>query len=43
MRLFAERCLPTLQNDKAFATPKAISADAGLPRQGAGEGIFAPA
>lgn len=43
MRLFAERCLPTLQNDKAFATPKHLAAVADAPRQAAGEGIFAPA
>ena len=43
MRLFADRCLPTLQNDPAFATPRHIVSDAGMPRRAAGEGIFAPA
>ncbi len=43
MRLFAERCLPTLQNDAAFAAPRRAAADASAPRQAAGEGIFAPA
>jgi alkanesulfonate monooxygenase SsuD/methylene tetrahydromethanopterin reductase-like flavin-dependent oxidoreductase (luciferase family) len=42
MRLFAERCLPTLQADPAFATPKRTIADAS-PKRAAGEGIFAPA
>ena len=36
-------CLPTLQNDPAFATPKRTAADTSAPRQAAGEGIFAPA
>jgi alkanesulfonate monooxygenase SsuD/methylene tetrahydromethanopterin reductase-like flavin-dependent oxidoreductase (luciferase family) len=43
MRLFAERCLPTLQNDPAFATPKRIEAEPSAPQRAAGEGIFAPA
>ncbi|HYD06588.1 MAG TPA: LLM class flavin-dependent oxidoreductase, partial [Reyranella sp.] len=43
MRLFAERCLPALQNDKAFATPKRAIPDASAPHRGAEEGIFAPA
>ncbi|MBN9087717.1 MAG: LLM class flavin-dependent oxidoreductase [Reyranella sp.] len=43
MRLFAERCLPTLQNDPAFATPKHTAADTTAPQRAAGEGIFAPA
>jgi len=43
MRLFADRCLPTLQNDAAFATPRRVAADTAAPRRAAGEGIFAPA
>ena len=43
MRLFAERCLPTLQNDPAFAAPKGARADAAAPHRASGEGIFAPA
>ena len=40
MRLFADRCLPTLQRDPAFATPKAPA----LPAKTAGsERLFAPA
>lgn len=43
MRLFADRVLPTLQNDAAFATPKRAIGDAVAPKHAAGEGIFAPA
>jgi alkanesulfonate monooxygenase SsuD/methylene tetrahydromethanopterin reductase-like flavin-dependent oxidoreductase (luciferase family) len=43
MRLFADRVLPTLQHDKAFATPKRTMDDAEATRHPAGEGIFAPA
>jgi alkanesulfonate monooxygenase SsuD/methylene tetrahydromethanopterin reductase-like flavin-dependent oxidoreductase (luciferase family) len=43
MRLFADRCLPTLQNDKAFAAPMRTTDDASAPKTTAGEGIFAPA
>jgi alkanesulfonate monooxygenase SsuD/methylene tetrahydromethanopterin reductase-like flavin-dependent oxidoreductase (luciferase family) len=43
MRLFADRVLPTLQNDKAFAGARGPAADAGSPRRAASEGIFAPA
>jgi alkanesulfonate monooxygenase SsuD/methylene tetrahydromethanopterin reductase-like flavin-dependent oxidoreductase (luciferase family) len=43
MRLFADRVLPTLQNDAAYGAPKRTVADAGVPRRAAGEGIFAPA
>ena len=43
MRLFTERCLPTLQNDAAFATPKGTAGEAIAPQRAAGEGIFAPA
>jgi alkanesulfonate monooxygenase SsuD/methylene tetrahydromethanopterin reductase-like flavin-dependent oxidoreductase (luciferase family) len=40
MRLFADRCLPTLQRDPAFATPK----EPALPKKTAGsERLFAPA
>ena len=41
MRLFADRCLPTLQRDPAFATPKSLSA--GDPPKRAHGDIFAPA
>ena len=42
MRLFADRVLPTLQRDPAYAAPKtAASADA--PKRAAHGGIFAPA
>ncbi|UYN94955.1 MAG: LLM class flavin-dependent oxidoreductase [Enhydrobacter sp.] len=41
MRLFADRCLPTLQRDAAFAASPAASAP--QRRRAAGEGIFAPA
>jgi alkanesulfonate monooxygenase SsuD/methylene tetrahydromethanopterin reductase-like flavin-dependent oxidoreductase (luciferase family) len=43
MRLFAERCLPTLQNDSAFATPKRTSSDGQVGGRSEQEGIFAPA
>ena len=42
MRLFADKVLPTLQHDAAFATSKAASSD-GAPRRAAHENIFAPA
>jgi hypothetical protein len=35
--------LPTLQNDKAFATPRRIAADTNETKLPASEGIFAPA
>jgi hypothetical protein len=41
MRLFADKVLPTLQRDPAFATPQQTS-DA-PPRRTAHDGIFAPA
>ena len=40
MRLFAEKCLPTLQRDPAFATPAAPASPA---KTGGGERLFAPA
>jgi alkanesulfonate monooxygenase SsuD/methylene tetrahydromethanopterin reductase-like flavin-dependent oxidoreductase (luciferase family) len=43
MRLFADRVLPTLQHDPAYATPKAISAALADGARTANEGIFAPA
>ena len=43
MRLFADRVLPTLQNDKAFAAPQRPAADGRTSPQSAQEGIFAPA
>ena len=43
MRLFADRVLPTLQNDKAFAAPQRPVADGRSSPQPAQEGIFAPA
>ena len=42
MRLFADRCLPTLQRDPAYATPKSTSAGE-APRRAAHGDIFAPA
>jgi len=43
MRLFADRVLPTLQHDPAFAAPKAIRAAAAGGARTASEDIFAPA
>lgn len=43
MRLFADRVLPTLQNDAAFATPKRLTAEPSTSPSPAQEGIFAPA
>jgi hypothetical protein len=43
MRLFADRVLPTLQNDAAFATPKRLAAEPLTSQRPAEEGIFAPA
>ena len=43
MRLFADRVLPTLQHDPAYATPKAIRAAAAGGTRPASEDIFAPA
>ena len=43
MRLFADRVLPTLQNDAAFATPQRLSAEPSTSARPAQEGIFAPA
>jgi len=43
MRLFADKVLPTLQQDKAFATPRPVTADSGAPQRADSEGIFAPA
>ena len=41
IRLFADRVLPTLQHDKAFAGPAVLSTAA--PKRASHEGIFAPA
>lgn len=43
MRLFADRVLPTLQHDRAFATPRHPVADTNETKLPASEGIFAPA
>jgi len=43
MRLFADRVLPKLQNDAAFATPQRLSAEPSTSARPAQEGIFAPA
>jgi alkanesulfonate monooxygenase SsuD/methylene tetrahydromethanopterin reductase-like flavin-dependent oxidoreductase (luciferase family) len=43
LRLFADRVLPTLQRDPAYAAPKAATAGAEAPRRAASGGIFAPA
>ena len=44
MRLFADRVLPTLQRDPAYAAPrKAAASGEGAPRRAAHDGIFAPA
>ena len=43
MRLFADRCLPTLQRDPAYAAPKQTAATSDAPRRAAQGGIFAPA
>jgi hypothetical protein len=40
MRLFADKVLPVLQRDMAFAPPQAALAPAPEPMQ---EGVFAPA
>jgi len=42
MRLFADKVLPTLQHDAAFAASKAASSDS-APRRAAHDNIFAPA
>ncbi len=42
MRLFADKVLPTLQHDAAFAAPRAAASD-GAPRRAAHGNIFAPA
>jgi alkanesulfonate monooxygenase SsuD/methylene tetrahydromethanopterin reductase-like flavin-dependent oxidoreductase (luciferase family) len=43
MRLFADRVLPILQHDPAYATPKAIRAAASADVRAASEDLFAPA
>jgi alkanesulfonate monooxygenase SsuD/methylene tetrahydromethanopterin reductase-like flavin-dependent oxidoreductase (luciferase family) len=43
MRLFADKVLPTLQRDPAYAAPKATSAGEAAPRRAAQGNIFAPA
>jgi len=43
MRLFADKALPTLQRDPAFAAPKATAAGEAAPRRPAQGNIFAPA
>jgi alkanesulfonate monooxygenase SsuD/methylene tetrahydromethanopterin reductase-like flavin-dependent oxidoreductase (luciferase family) len=43
LRLFADRVLPTLQRDPAYATPKTVTAGGEAPRRAASGGIFAPA
>jgi alkanesulfonate monooxygenase SsuD/methylene tetrahydromethanopterin reductase-like flavin-dependent oxidoreductase (luciferase family) len=43
MRLFADRVLPTLQHDPAFATPRHGAAAVRAPATPEQEGIFAPA
>ena len=43
MRLFADKVLPTLQRDPAFAAPKATAAGEAAPRRAAQGNIFAPA
>jgi hypothetical protein len=42
MRLFADRVMPVLQRDAAFATPAAPAA-ADAPAEPSQEGVFAPA
>ena len=42
MRLFADRVLPTLQHDPAYAAPKSAAIAASPKRAGSGD-IFAPA
>jgi len=42
MRLFADKVLPTLQRDPAYARPRRASGDAS-PKRAAQDGIFAPA
>jgi hypothetical protein len=43
MRLFADRVMPTLQRDAAFAAPPASSGPPEVTAVGQAEGIFAPA
>jgi hypothetical protein len=43
MRLFADRVLPTLQHDSAYATPKPVRAAAAGGTRTTNEDIFAPA
>ena len=43
LRLFADRVLPTLQRDPAFAGGKRAAAAPGGPRHARSDGIFAPA
>jgi alkanesulfonate monooxygenase SsuD/methylene tetrahydromethanopterin reductase-like flavin-dependent oxidoreductase (luciferase family) len=43
LRLFADRVLPTLQRDPAFAGGKRAAASPASPRQAPSDGIFAPA
>ena len=43
MRLFADKVLPTLQRDPAFAAPKTAAAGEAAPRRAAQGNIFAPA
>ena len=43
LRLFADRVLPTLQRDPAFAGGRRAAATPGAPRPTSADGIFAPA
>ena len=43
IRLFADKCLPVLQRDPLYATPKAEAGAAPTPKRAANDGIFAPA
>jgi alkanesulfonate monooxygenase SsuD/methylene tetrahydromethanopterin reductase-like flavin-dependent oxidoreductase (luciferase family) len=43
MRLFAQRVMPVLQRDPAFAAPATVAAAAGTPIGQRTEGVFAPA
>ena len=43
MRLFADKVLPTLQRDPAFAAPRTTASGEATPRRAAQDNIFAPA
>jgi hypothetical protein len=43
MRLFADKALPTLQRDPAFAAPRSAVAGDASPRRATQDNIFAPA